>query len=137
MLNGLDRSQLAQVLKSLVPRDQNELSVLRTLIASVQEYQRKTLAEMAMSGFGDLMAMAQTEREVRNKNGGTEFREFVASLPQDTLRYFHGLAEALEIYQSIHHQPVPVGRLTVDDASVHELRQIRDMCLDEGLRSIY
>ena len=59
------------------------------------------------------------------------------SLPEESRNYFYGLVEALEIYQSIHGRWIPVHSLTPGDPSVQELKQIREMCLEEGLRSIY
>jgi hypothetical protein len=58
-------------------------------------------------------------------------------LPEESRNYFYGLVEALEIYQSIHGRWIAVNSLTPGDTSVQELRQIRELCLQDGLRSIY
>lgn len=62
--------------------------------------------------------------------------EFIHQIPEQSIRYFHGLVEALDIYQSIHGKAIPVS-IDPNDDSVREIRQIRDYCIQEGLHSIY
>jgi len=60
----------------------------------------------------------------------------LSSLPADLQQYFYGLVEALEIYRSLHGVPVTVQDICAAER-VHELKQIRDYCLSDSLRSIF
>lgn len=98
---------LSEVLKSLLPRDEEELNTLQTVIESLQSLNR--------ARRGDL----------------------IGSIPSEAHKYLHGLIEALEIYQHIYGHALTVSSLSLSGKAVHELRQIRDMCLEEGPRSLY
>lgn len=67
---------------------------------------------------------------------GYETISLVSTFTQEAQRYFHGLVEAVEIYSSLHGGKIPLVVLC-GDQSVREIRQIRDLCLEDGLRSIY
>src|SRR5687768_11415367 len=102
--------RVARVMKSLAPTDDEDFSCLRAVITRAH----------------------QTQHEI--ERGTEELIAFLSALPEELTRYFHGLVEALEIYQSIHGRPVLQD---LSENTVRELRQIRDLCLAEGLRSIY
>lgn len=124
--------RLSDLLKSLLPKDQEEILLLKTVLACAQHFQQRTYVDFGPSGMKELML---TELSV---NGGLqEFLDLLHSLPADALRYFHGLVEALDVYRSIHGRGVPLNSINIDEKWVHELRQIRDICLDDGLHSIY
>ena len=104
--------QIATILQSLVPRNEEELSLLQRLLHQAQ-------------------LMARGIPLYENDPG------LFDAIPHDARRYFHGLVEAVEIYQSIRGQSPPVQNLTLQDPVVYELKQIRDMCLEDSFRSIY
>lgn len=124
--------KISDILKSLIARDQEELSLLQWVIEAAQSLHGGSQMDMGLQLDGRSMAVVQS-------SAGLPFdiRRFLEMIPEDASRYFNGLIEALEVYESIHGEPVPVGSLTLSDKSVLELRQIRDLCLEEGLRSIY
>lgn len=66
-----------------------------------------------------------------------DIRRFLELIPESSKKYLHGLIEALDIYQSVHGVPLSPQSLRLDDSIVYELRELRDMCLQDGLRSIY
>lgn len=124
-------SQISDVLKSLLPKDHEELSVLRWVISCAQDARRR-LSDVLPASAGNLMAMQSAPA-----SDAPAFYGLAATLPEDAVRYFHGLVEAIEVYRSIHGHPVQVETLAMEDKAVHELRQIRDLCLDDSLHSIY
>ncbi len=46
--------------------------------------------------------------------------------------YFAGLVEALEIYHSIHGEHFSPESIALNDKSLYEIKQIRDLCLLQG-----
>lgn len=61
--------------------------------------------------------------------------EFLNTLTSEGRGLFYALMEALEVYHSIYGKQLTPENL--DSADVAELRKIRNMCLREGLRSVY
>lgn len=118
----MSQTPITRILQSLIPNNAEELSLLRNLVRWAQQLQQADAAafsaRMSFSEEFDPMA-------------------FLSALPEELHRYFHGLIEALEIYHSIHGRPMAATDLSLSNDSVRELKQIRDMCLEEGLRSIY
>jgi hypothetical protein len=122
--------QIAQLLRNLVPNSQEELSALRRVLTFAQLLQRRTHADLELGPARPAALSVETEN-------GTDLSSFLKAVPDDAKRYLHGLVEAMEIYQSIKGRALPVQNLTLRDQCVYELKQIRDMCLEDGLRSIY
>lgn len=118
----VNESEVCEVLKTLSPRNEEELSLLQFLLGCAQRLHCGTSFSLASK-------MAAEK--------GADLIQLLGSLPEDAKKYLHGLVEALDIYQAIHGQGLAIQALTLSDKSVYELRQIRDMCLAEGLRSIY
>lgn len=116
------------VLKNLVPKDADELSLLRLVLHCAQQVQKGSSLEPARPS---------SPCEAHQVFDAAELRSFVASIPEGGRRYFHGLVEALDIYQSIHGHTLKLQNVSLSDQSVHELKQIRDLCLQDGLHSIY
>ena len=127
--NLTQQSQLHEILESLAAETPQQLSVLRGLVAFAQGLQN--------GGLGFSWASGLANDVCRAFDLAAEFPTWLASLPEASKNYFHGLVEALEIYQSIHGRWIAVNSLTCGDTSVQELKQIRELCLQEGLRSIY
>jgi len=124
------RVNVSEVLKSLVPKDQEELSVLRFLLHCAQWLRRDTHMDL---GLGPV----RRSNERTTNTFSFDVPGFLELIPEDSKRYLHGLVEALDIYQMIYGQTLTAQNITLSDKSVYELRQIRDMCLEDGLRSIY
>ncbi len=124
--------RISGLLKSLLPKDQDDVTMLRTVLACAQHFQKRTYVDFGPSGMRELMVT-----ELSAHGGLQEFLDLLHGLPPDALRYFHGLVEAIDVYRSIHGKGVPLGTLSIDDKWMHELRQIRDICLDDGLHCMY
>lgn len=127
---SLSKAKVADVLKSLMARDNEELSLLRELIQYALQHNGGTPPDMGVGG--SLMGLRHTSPLL--ELGSAEFFE---TIPAESQKYFHGLVEALEIYHSIYGRGLAPQMLTVGDTSFRVLKKIRDMCLEEGLRSIY
>jgi hypothetical protein len=111
----VSQAQLSRILKSLQPRNANELSILRFVLNCAEQI-----------------------RDAKAVDRRKDLHTFIQQIPDETRRYFHSLVEAMEIYQSIRGPTLPLQTLSLSDYTfVAELKQIRDMCLEEGLRSIY
>ncbi len=123
--------KVSEVLKSLVPKDQEELSILQLVVDCAQSLQRASLMDLRL---GRDIAAANQES---SRGMPLEAKSLLEQIPQECTRYLHGLVEALDIYQTIYGHSLQGQSLTLADKTVYELRQIRDMCLEEGLRSIY
>lgn len=122
----MSQAPLTQILKSLAASNVEELNLLKSLVRWAQQVQEGSSIQ-ALNGISCRLGFSEDLDPVA----------FLRSLPAELHRYFHGLVEALEIYHSIHGRPVSVAELSLSNGSVRELKQIRDMCLEEGLRSIY
>lgn len=101
--------QTAGVLKTLAVSTPEEREILETVLAWAQKVSQGLRLEVP---------------------------SLMRQLPQDAQRDFHGLVEALEIYQALHGPSVTTRELTAE-TKIREVKQIRDLCLSEGLRSIY
>lgn len=129
------RAQLQEVheiLESLAADTPEQLSVLRGLVAFAQGLQSRAQRDLGFAWAADIASEV-----CRAFDLAAEFPLWLAELPEKSKNYFYGLVEALEIYQSIHGRWISVNSLTSGDTSVQELKQIRELCLQEGLRSIY
>ncbi len=120
--------QISEILKTMVPKNQEELSLLRVLLRCAQILHRQEDGELSL---GQLAVASVTV------GAHSDVHSFVSRIPADSKKYLYGLVEALDIYQSIYGSTPTAQDITFSDKSVHELKQIRDMCLEDGLRSIY
>ena len=84
--------------------------------------------------LGSVQVAMNVSHESQPAIAGFDLPTFLGSIPEDAKRYLHGLVEAMDIYQSIYGKPLSIS---LSEQSVRELKQIRDMCIEEGLRSIY
>lgn len=121
-----------RVLRSLLPRGPEDLAILRFLIYCAQLIQRAGHTDLSLNR-GEAVAY----RDPQAPQIDFDIPKFISGLPEASKKYFYGLIEAVDIYQSIKGRSLHSDTLRVDDPTVHELRQIRDMCLDDGLRSVY
>ncbi len=128
-------SKLSELLISLVPQDDDELSVLQQVMACALYFQQKAFLSLGPLGRESAISMANLSS--RAEGLSDEFTKVLSSIPEQASRYFHGLIEAMDVYQSIHGIAVPIATLSARDRSLQELKQIRDMCLDEERRAIY
>ena len=127
-------SQVTEVLKSLVPKDPEELSLLRSLLFCAQRIYRKAHQDL---GIHSRTLKLEDSRMAGAPSPEFEIQRMIDSIPRQERRYFDGLVEAMEVYHSIYGRPVPVNTVTQGGPVIRELRLIRDQCLHEGLRSIY
>lgn len=135
-VNVQDTSLLAQILVSLSATNTSEWSVLKTLLG----YADKMRAREASIGLhgSEMLSVSSMRLEASALAGADgDVFEFLAQLPERSLRYFHGLMEAMDIYQSIHGQNLLAAEVLPSEKSLREIKQIREMCMEEGLRSIY
>lgn len=131
----VSRSKITEVLQTLLPRDEEGLSALRFLVACAQRIQKGGHADLSLRpaealSLGDRTSLAPPAPL-------TDAHGFLTNLPEQLKRYFYGLIEAIDIYQSMRGQSLSSDALDLHDPVLQELRQIRDMCLEDGLRSIY
>lgn len=126
----LEKLQLSEILKTLMARDQEELSLLRFVVHCAQLMHRAANTDLSL-GQSELAVVSAS-------NGvGADVQNFLSDIPEDSKKYLYGLVEALDIYQSIYGRSLSVQNMSLTDRSIHEIKQIRDMCLQDGLRSIY
>lgn len=125
-------AKISEILKSLVPRDQEELSLLRFILHCAHFLQRGGLSDLSL-GPVPVVAVRVDQSQIV----GAEIKGFLEQIPEDSKRYLYGLVEAIEIYQSIYGRAIPIHNITMKDTLVYELKQIRDFCLQDGLHSIY
>jgi hypothetical protein len=125
-----EQQQLFDVLESLAAETPQQLSVLRGVVAFAQSLQARAQRDLGFAWAADLASEVCAAF-----NLAADFPRWLAALPEESRRYFYGLVEALEIYQSIHGRWIAVSSLTPGDTSVQELKQIRELCLQDGLRS--
>jgi hypothetical protein len=112
-------ASISEILDSLVARNSEEESLLQTLFGIAQ-----SLLNLGQKDLG-LMAVAASEQPA--------LRELLTTLPESARTQFFGLVEALEVYQSIHGEPL----VRLNDAVVTELKAIRDLCLNGGTHASY
>lgn len=132
MLMLPEKRKISSVLKSLIPTNQEELSVLRFVLRCAEKARRSPYRYVPFHSKSH-----SKETDGLNLNETLEPERFLEVIPDESKKYFHGLLEAIDIYQSIYGTTIPIQEIGLSDRSVYELRQIRDMCLEEGLRSIY
>lgn len=126
----LERLQLSETLKTLMARDQEELSLLRFVLHCAQLIHRAANTDLSL-GQSELAVVSAS-------NGvGADVQNFLSDISEDSKKYLYGLVEALDIYQSIYGRALSVQNMSLTDRSIYEIKQIRDMCLQDGLKSIY
>ncbi|MBI4405113.1 MAG: hypothetical protein HY537_13200 [Deltaproteobacteria bacterium] len=125
------RLKISELLKSLIPKDEDELSLLQFILRCAVLLHRPFQSDLALGVKTSVCV------EVPTADWETDLGKFIEMVPEDAKKYFYGLVEALEIYQSIYGRSIPIQNLTLSDRSVRELKQIRDYCLQDGLRSLY
>jgi hypothetical protein len=86
---------------------------------------------------GQASLLALKELEVPTSD--VDVQRYLDVLPEESKKYFYSLIEALDIYQSIRGRALAVQGVTmsISEQVFHELRQIRDMCLYEGAKTLY
>jgi len=128
----LQAMKVSEILKSLAPKNQEELSLLRVVLSCAEKLHKGPHMDL---GLGP----AYRSGGFLEEQPGIHFdaQTFLQSIPEDSKKYLHGLVEALDIYQSIYGHPLHIQNITISDKSVRALKQIRDMCLEEGVRSLY
>lgn len=122
----MSHQAIKYILESLVPRNSEELSQLRNIVNWALQVQQSASLN-TLSTLSARFAISE----------GMDPLSFLRSLPTELHRYFHSLVEALEIYHSIHGRPISLAELTLGNRSVQEIKQIRDMCLQEGPHFVY
>lgn len=126
-----EKLKIDEVLTRLSANDSEELSLFRMLLYCAHRVHRRNLRDLGLSQrIADVVSFDEPA------DFSADILQFIRQIPQQSMRYFHGLVEALDIYHSIHGKPVPITVDPSDDA-VLELRQIRDLCIQDGLHSIY
>lgn len=127
----VNKPNVNEVLTQLTAHSSDELSVFRMVLYCAYSLHQRNSTSLGMS---------RRVSEVVSFDAGpgysTDILQFIREIPRHSMRYFHGLVEALDIYQSIHGRPIPITIDPSDDA-IRELRQIRDLCIEDGLHSIY
>lgn len=125
----VEKLAISQVLTSLSIRDTSDLPLFQAVFYSAQAVHRKNYGFITQR-LDSVVAFGADESLAFNP------WEFIKQIPEQSIRYFHGLVEALDIYQSIHGKMVPIS-IAPEDEAVREIRQIRDLCIQDGLHSIY
>ena len=122
----MSENPLSAVLRSLSPRNGEELILLRALLTGVRAMHRRVYADLGYSGLnrGNTVSLS---------TGYRASEELLAAIPAGDKRYFDGLVEAFEVYQTIHGEAFPVDSQPNPDMTLGELRRIRDLCLQRGL----
>jgi hypothetical protein len=120
-------SKLVRLLESLIPDDPQDALMLREVLGWADSLRR-----------ADVATLSQTpSMRLESQYAGNDLFSLFLGLPSAAKRYFHGLVEAMDIYQSIHGESVTTEVLSANAPELSELKRIRDMCLEDGLRSIY
>ena len=114
-----------ELICSLLPKDQEEMHLLQTLINSVHSLGNRQ-ADLALAPIA-----------LKIETPALDERSLWDIVPEESRRYLHGLIEALEIYRSIHAEARLAPSISLNPASVNEIRQIRDMCIEEVPWSTY
>lgn len=114
------------LLESLSPRTEEEIHTLQTALACAEFYGVNSPLGMLSVGRNGLVASQATL-----PGGFPEFRKFLDSVPPESARLFHGLVDALGVYRDIHGRGFAIDQLRQGQEALTELRQIRDLCLDE------
>lgn len=101
---------MTQLLQSLLPSNAQERSLLDSLLACAEKVHRGQVV-----GHFDPASS-----------------QFLSSLSGESRKLFHGLVEAIDVYQAIHG-----GKADVLRASLADLKKIRDICLHDNLLGAY
>ena len=125
----ISSEDIARVIKSMMPKTREELSQLSWVIHFARRVQKGVWRDPRLE---PLVAF-----EFAGGRPPSDVGSFIETLPSDCQVYFHGLVEALDVYHSIHGREVPLEEGSLKENIIHELRQIRDMCLDTNLRVPY
>jgi hypothetical protein len=119
-------ASLSEILKSLVARNDEEATLLQSILRVAQSFLTSGQRDMGLA----LAASSPSERESE-----TALPQLLTALPEESRTHFSGLVEALEIYQSIHGPVASI--LSLNETAVTELRKIRELCLDGGTHAYY
>lgn len=133
-----EKLKVDEVLTTLSARDSEELSVFRMLFYCAHFLHRRNQGDMGLDQGKKVInefVSFDLPTEAPLEAIADPFA-FIREIPAQSMRYFHGLVEALDIYKSIHGKPAPQA-IEPTDAAVKELKQIRDLCIHDGLHSIY
>jgi hypothetical protein len=109
-----------------MPRDAEEMSLLRTLLLGARALHRRVYADLGFSRVSQ-------SPTVLHATGYSDSEELLAAIPAADKHFFDGLVEAYEIYHSIHGQALAIETLSPKDVALTELRRIRDLCLEKAL----
>lgn len=120
-----NKNEIASLLETLSPKGESQQALLRWIFEC---------AEQMVQGLGLHRTLAPT---TWSSVEGFSVVHLLEAIPEASKRYLHGLIEAIEIYRTIQGPELCVSSLATDDKKIHELRQIRDLCLEASLRSIY
>ncbi len=125
--------KVSKVLESIVPSDEEELSVLQHLIYCAQLFQRSEKSDLSLAAV-DVVTASSAPQPM-----GVEFdvKGFLSGLSEGSKKHFYSLVEALDIYQTIKGTSLSPAGLRFKDRVVYEIKQIRDMCLQDGPRAVY
>jgi hypothetical protein len=134
-----EKMRLSDILTSLDAKEPEEISLFRFLLQCAHAFHKRNHSDLGLTtrkvSGAETLRMYSSDGGIHGTN--MDILRFVEELPRHSMRYFHGLVEALDIYQSIHGKPLPISTISPSDESVRELKQIRDLCIQEGLHSIY
>jgi hypothetical protein len=112
-----------------VPRDEDEQSLLERILDSVEWMHRHAHSDLGLY---------HSEKTAWDRGSApADVDLFIRQVPPDARRYLHSLVEAVEIYESIHRTPLRGSNPNWSESSLQELRQIRDFCLQDGVRGFF
>lgn len=110
ILSSMNASGMTQLLQSLTPTSPEERALLASLIACAEKVRRGE----AVGHFDP-----QSSR-------------VLSSLSGESRTLFHGLVEAIDVYQAIHGETAEI-----EEAALPDLKKIRDLCLHDNLLGVY
>lgn len=114
------------LLESLSPRNEDEVHTLQTALACAEFYGVNSPLGIHSAARNGLVTS-----QVNLPGGFPEFRKFLESVPSECARLFHGLVDALGVYRDIHGRGFAIDQVRAGQEALNELRQIRELCLDE------
>lgn len=128
----IEKVRASELLKSLLPKDQEDLSLLQFIVHCAKLLHRGSQIDL---GLGRTSVALLEE----GKGFGLteDVQQFLLSLPEESKRYLHGLSEALEIYYSMANHPIAQPVFSLSEGAFQEIKQIRDMCMDDRFCAIY
>ena len=95
-------------------------------------YVAKNVQQRGWDSSANVSTMALRQSDVEAPFAKSDLLSVLHSISGEPLRYFHGLVEALEVYRSIHGRDIALEPEKLRDSEIHELRQIRNMCLENA-----